>query len=474
MRAITYKRCVHSRYFWCLIATVVVMALSFLASLVHADGLLTPQTKRNLAASIGDSGAKEISNALDLLNVPGTKFFVDSSSVNASDNNAGIHPSAPLATLDTAIGLCTASKGDLVVLMPGHSETKSTSGSLFAADVAGVRIVGLGSGSTRPMMNITHSSGACTISAAGVTLQNVVFVAGADSIAAPLTISAPDWTLRDIEWRDTTDIEMVRGVVTTTLADRGLMEDCVYNGYTGGDACVNAVRLIGVDGLTMRRCRFMGNFSTAAVEMVTTACTKIDISDVDILETGATSFATIIADTQGSSTWNARRCFGMERGSGFSGGSGQPLAFDGNNRPAGQVFVIQSTVTSSSIPNNSQTAGAITGASSGAVVVEQMVFETDATGLAAPTNIEITTDNAKGLTGAGAPNLLPATSDLGGNKTIVGTSVSGAKLPFTLESGKKVYIHGDDAGGTGAGTVRITMHCRRLTDGANIAAANLP
>lgn len=52
----------------------------------------------------------------------GSIFFVHSGTgVNAL--GGGRNPDAPLATLDYAIGLCTANKGDMIFVMPGHAET---------------------------------------------------------------------------------------------------------------------------------------------------------------------------------------------------------------------------------------------------------------------------------------------------------------------------------------------------------------
>lgn len=139
----------------------------------------------------------------------------------------------------------------------------------------------------------------------------------------------------------------------------------------------------------------------------------------------------------------------------------------------GSPWVLSVTVTSSDIPNNTQTAGALTGAASGALLVEGMVIETGATGLAGPTNIEISTDNVKGLTGAGAPNVTTAISGLGANKTVNIRDASGEVVPFVLESGKKIYIDGDDGAGTGAGTARITFYGRRITANASLAAGGI-
>jgi hypothetical protein len=140
---------------------------------------------------------------------------------------------------------------------------------------------------------------------------------------------------------------------------------------------------------------------------------------------------------------------------------------------AGSAFIIQSTVTSADIPNNTQTGAAITGACSGSVMVEEIVLETDGTGLAGPTNIRLSTDNANGLTGKANPLLSQAVSGLGANKTIQSATATLHKLPFLLESGKKLYVDGDDAAGTGAGTCRVSIRCRRVGDGDSLAAVNL-
>src|SRR5688572_2883165 len=79
----------------------------------------------------------------DFAEHPGSIFFVHSGT--GSNSNDGSSPDSPMATLDAAIGLCTASKGDTIYVMPGHAETIAAADG-FDADVAGVSIVGIGWG----------------------------------------------------------------------------------------------------------------------------------------------------------------------------------------------------------------------------------------------------------------------------------------------------------------------------------------
>lgn len=87
----------------------------------------------------------------------GKTFFVDSDASNAADTNNGRSWSSPLATIDGAINKCTANQGDTIILAESHSETYTTTGAKFTADVAGITIIGLGEGSDRPTISYGHT-----------------------------------------------------------------------------------------------------------------------------------------------------------------------------------------------------------------------------------------------------------------------------------------------------------------------------
>src|SRR3990167_8953647 len=55
----------------------------------------------------------------------------------------------PFATLDYAIGRCTANNGDIIMVMPNHAETITGAGGL-TFDVAGITVIGMGSYNNRP------------------------------------------------------------------------------------------------------------------------------------------------------------------------------------------------------------------------------------------------------------------------------------------------------------------------------------
>jgi len=148
----------------------------------------------------------------------GSYFFVSSTYPLGSDSNAGTDPQAPLATIDAAIGKCTASHGDVIVVLPYHAENVIVASGI-TCDIAGVQIIGLGTGSQRPTITFTTANTATiVISAADVTWKNFLFIGNFLSIAKAFAPSAAgtDFTLDTCEFRDASDVLCFLSVVTTT------------------------------------------------------------------------------------------------------------------------------------------------------------------------------------------------------------------------------------------------------------------
>lgn len=125
---------------------------------------------------------------------PGEVFYVNGTSVLAkggvggSDGNPGTYQK-PFATLDYAIGRCTAGRGDIIFIMPGHTETISSATALNL-DVAGVAIVGLGVGASRPTFTLdTATTTTIPVSAAGITFSNCRFLANFADIVSVFTLT---------------------------------------------------------------------------------------------------------------------------------------------------------------------------------------------------------------------------------------------------------------------------------------------
>jgi hypothetical protein len=267
----------------------------------------------------------------------GNIWYVNSSSATKADSAGyGTAPATPFATLDYAIGAATASNGDVIYIAAGHAESKGA-GSTFAIDVIGLTIIGLGKGTARPTFTMTATDTIATISAASTWLENILFVAAIDSIVAPLTVSAADVTLKDIEFRDTTDKEFVAGVITTAGAKRLTVDGLFYNGEIAtGNACTIGLKLVGVTDAVIKNCRFNGIFSTACIQMVTTACTDIVIKDCFFLNSG-TAVTKDIVQTIAASTWKAKDCFDGVAGYKIEGSNAVPLQYVGGKLIASKL-----------------------------------------------------------------------------------------------------------------------------------------
>lgn len=121
-----------------------------------------------------------------------TVYYVDGTHINASDSNPGTEREAPFATLCGSDGVgatdgayFTASANDIIVIGAGHQEIGVTPSGGQAGTVqlnitkAGISIIGLGSGTTRPifmgMQPIVGVGGAYlfNLNAAGVEIRNL-------------------------------------------------------------------------------------------------------------------------------------------------------------------------------------------------------------------------------------------------------------------------------------------------------------
>jgi len=239
-----------------------------------------------------------------MLGVPvfttGNIFFVDSGHALASDS---AYPAQgvverPFATWDYAVGQCTANNGDVIILMPGHTETVSAAAGL-ALDVAGITCIGIGYGSDRPTVSFETAVGAdMDVDAANITIVNVLFSGGVDALTGPIDINAADCRLINIETRDTTG-QATDFIVTDANADRLLIDGWRHIG-AAADGADTAISIVGGDDIIIRNFDIYGNFDEGAIQNVTTAAVRIQIHDGYIFTDAAEDLAIItVATTTG-------------------------------------------------------------------------------------------------------------------------------------------------------------------------------
>lgn len=205
---------------------------------------------------------------------PGKVFWV--SSTEGSNGNKGTQD-RPFASIDYAVGRCTANKGDVIFVKPGHVETVSAAGGL-SLDVAGIAVVGLGSGAARPTINFTTVVGAdMNVDAANISMVNFLFTGGIDALTGPIDVNAADFTLIGCEWRDVTG-QATDVIVADANADRLFIDGYFHNGAAAAGANA-AIALTGMDNPTIRNFKIVGNFAVSAIDCRTTAVIDLDISN---------------------------------------------------------------------------------------------------------------------------------------------------------------------------------------------------
>ena len=203
----------------------------------------------------------------------GNIFWVDSGS--GSNTNDGTHV-RPYATLDYAVGKCTANNGDLILVKAGHTETVTAAGGLDL-DVAGITIIGLGNGSDRPTVNFTTAVTAdMDVGADNITISNFLFTGGIDALTGPIDVNAADFTMMDCETKDVTG-QATDFIVTDANASRLMIDGWTHRGAAAAGGA-SALQIVGGDGATVRNFFIDGNFDTAAIENVTTAATNLTIN----------------------------------------------------------------------------------------------------------------------------------------------------------------------------------------------------
>jgi hypothetical protein len=163
--------------------------------------------------------------------------------IGGSNSNAGTF-NAPFATVDYAIGRCTASRGDVIMVKAGHAENL-TAASAITSDVAGVAIVGLGSGTLQPTFTWASTADATwVVSAANSSFVNLKFVANVADVTIGFDVSGVDGlTWERCDFQDTSTIlNFIDVIDLATGADDLYFANCRYFGQAAAnDAWISGV-----------------------------------------------------------------------------------------------------------------------------------------------------------------------------------------------------------------------------------------
>lgn len=201
---------------------------------------------------------------------PGEVFWVNNSSVLAkggvggSNGNDGSYK-RPFSTIDYAIGRCTANRGDIIMVMPGHAENLATAGAI-AADVAGIAIVGLGRGTKVPTLTWTGASATVLGTVANVSWVNMKFVNNVADVTTMFSLdgSSDGWSFENCVFTDTSTIlNAIDFITLSTGADDLSLTGCrVIGKSASNDSFITGVAH---DRLYIDNCQIQFDVAQTAV-----------------------------------------------------------------------------------------------------------------------------------------------------------------------------------------------------------------
>ncbi len=225
----------------------------------------------------------------------GNVFFVDSGHANASDTSGwGKNLTQPFATIDFAVGECTASNGDLIIVAPGHTESIDAAGAL-TLDTIGITILFLGSGSLRATLGLDATAGTILVTAANVTLIGPRFLTGIDAVVSALVVQAADFKLLGAEFYDAAGKAATIQVLTTNAAARMQIKGYKYFPSTTGTQKTDGIKIVGaLDRIVLEDIDIVGDFSGGyPVNMTNAACTNVKLNNLDLNSLNAAPVAAL-------------------------------------------------------------------------------------------------------------------------------------------------------------------------------------
>jgi hypothetical protein len=213
--------------------------------------------------------------------------------------------SAHYVTIDAAISACTANRGDLVLVAPNHTEAVTSTS--IACDVAGVKILGIGTGSLKPTLSFGVTSSRINVTAANCIWENFRFTAAVgDVVTAVLhATSAENTRYIDIEFYATSTFNFIN---CYTLGAANISDGCRWERNYLRTADAGQLALV-ITAASQADLKFYDNYvvhAAAAAGLLTGAAADFLGIDVkgNFVQTGQTdgSVGTLVITTSTASS----------------------------------------------------------------------------------------------------------------------------------------------------------------------------
>lgn len=231
----------------------------------------------------------------DRLGTFGEVFFVTSNAANLGD--LGKKFRNVYTTITGAIAAAVASRGDVILVDRGYTETVTAA---ITVDKIGVSIIGLGSGTLRPTITGNGTIDAITVTAANVTIENIRFAAPeTDDQTADINVAAAGCVIRNTFHIGSQTSKNKTDIITVASGGDDLLVDGVRAYNTVVD-CVSWLSLeAAVARTVIRNCVIQGQFSTGVLMDEATA-TLVTVRDCIFKNTKAAT--AVVTFTTGNST----------------------------------------------------------------------------------------------------------------------------------------------------------------------------
>ena len=199
----------------------------------------------------------------------GRVFYLDSVLGGDANNWSGRRFSASFPTIASAYGACTASKGDVIVVSPYHTETITA---VQTMNKIGVQVIGLRSGNQRPVFTVNGAIDLFDFTAAGQRLSNLeLTIVTTDAATALINVEAAKCRVDNVKMiPSATSVNVVDCITMSTGSDDFLLENLeIYNTVVPVNSFINIDKACA--RFNMRNCYAYGDCATAGIIDANTA-----------------------------------------------------------------------------------------------------------------------------------------------------------------------------------------------------------
>jgi hypothetical protein len=261
---------------------------------------------RRRGSGISGDNIAELERAIALAKYKNRSVYVDSSATAGGNGDSW---GGAYTTLVAA--LAAALVDDTIYVAPGHTENITAAGTITVSK-AGVTIIGVGSGRRRPTFTWTATAGTWLVTAANVTMSNLVFIGtGIDAVVTMFNITADDCEFNNCEFDFArTSFVCLLGITITGAINRFKFFDNYAHGAAAAN-CTNFIQLAGGgDSHQFIGNTIVGNFTTTlgCINNITTLNSNITIRDNALFNRTASSTKVVVLLTGSTGIIANNRC----------------------------------------------------------------------------------------------------------------------------------------------------------------------